>query len=198
MKEWMARLWKGWPMLALAALVVGASGSRSLPLAAAPGFGQGSLNLIDHRGHPVSERDLTGAPALVFFGYTSCPDVCPTAMARMAAVLERLDDIPAGRLRAIFVTLDPERDSPERLASFIDAFDPRIMGLSGTPSEVAAAARAFRVYHRRVAESGQDDYRIDHSAAIFLAGDGGGLRAAFGPEYEAEAIAVEIRRLLAS
>lgn len=198
MKDWKARLIKGWPVVALAVLGVGASGAGGLPLAAAPGFGQAPLNLVDHLGRRVSEIELTGAPALVFFGYTSCPDVCPTAMARMAAVLERLDDIPAGRLRAIFVTLDPERDTPERLASFIDAFDSRILGLGGTPSEVAAVAKGFRVYHRRVAESGRDDYRIDHSAGIFLAGEEGRLRAAFGPESEAEAIAVEIRRLLAS
>jgi protein SCO1/2 len=157
-----------------------------------PGF-----HLLDHLGRPLSHRDLRGNPTLVFFGYTACPDVCPTALARMAAVLDGFGNHPGGP-RAVFVTLDPERDSADRLAAYVSAFDSRILGVGGPREEVAAAAMTFRVYHRRVAASADGDYRIDHSAAIFLAGNDGRLRATFGPETEPEAIVAEIRRLVAS
>ncbi|HEX4182338.1 MAG TPA: SCO family protein, partial [Caulobacteraceae bacterium] len=113
-----------------------------------------------------SDKDLLGKPTVLFFGFTYCPDVCPTTLADMSAWLKALG--PDGdRLNVAYVTIDPERDTPERLKSYLTAFDPRIRGLTGTPQAVAQAAHDYNVYYQKVPLQG-GDYTMDHSTLIYL------------------------------
>jgi protein SCO1/2 len=126
----------------------------------------GPLPLVDHTGKRLETRDTEGRPKIVFFGFTHCPEVCPTTLAEISALLDRLGP-EAGRLGAYFVSVDPERDRPEVLAGYLSSFNPAIRGLTGTPEEVAAVARAYRVVHRKVPLDG-GGYTVDHSAVIYL------------------------------
>lgn len=154
---------------------------------------RGAFSLLTHGGKRVSERDFGGRHLLVFFGYGSCPDVCPSDLATMAAALEALGD--AGkRVQPLFVTLDPGRDTPPLLGAYVKHFHPRMVGLTGTAEEIAAAAEAYGVrYMRFVQANAGGRYTIDHSAAIYLVGPEGRFRAAFehgtGPREMATAIA---------
>jgi protein SCO1/2 len=139
------------------------------PVAAASGkvaFG-GPFTLVDHGGRPVTEQTFRGQYTLVFFGFTYCPDVCPTTLADVATVLERLGPL-AERVQPLFITVDPERDSPSVLASYVQTFHPRIVGLTGTPEQVHAAAKAYKVYYRKV-DDGRGGYLMEHTAVLFLA-----------------------------
>lgn len=137
----------------------------------------GSFALTDHNGRRVTQRDFRGRFVLVFFGYTSCPDVCPTDLQVIGAALKSLGE--AGRrVQPIFITLDPERDSPAVLARYVTHFHPRFLGLTGAPEAVALAAQAFGVVHvRAVTQDGR--YTIDHSAITYLLGPDARFRAAF-------------------
>jgi protein SCO1/2 len=126
----------------------------------------GAFRLVDQTGRPVSDRDLLGRPTVVFFGYTYCPDVCPTTLTDMTAWLKALGP-DADRLNMVYVTIDPERDTPARLKQYLTAFDPRIRGLTGSPAAIAQAARAFKVYYQKVPAEG-GDYSMDHSTLIYL------------------------------
>lgn len=126
----------------------------------------GPLALVDHTGRRLEARDTEGRPKIVFFGFTHCPEVCPTTLAEISALLDRLGP-DAGRLGAYFVSVDPERDRPEVLAGYLASFNPAIRGLTGTPEEVAAVARAYRAFHRKVPVEG-GGYTVDHSAVVYL------------------------------
>lgn len=155
----------------------------------------GPFSLTDHRGRAVTERDFAGRPAAVFFGFTHCPDVCPTTLGDMTALIEALGP-DADRLHWLFVSVDWERDTPEALAGYLEAFDPRIVGLSGTEAQVAQAARSFRVYYRRVPTEG-GGYTMDHSASVFLL-DAAGRFAGTLDSKESREVALEKVRMLAS
>jgi len=125
-----------------------------------------SFDLIDSKsGRLVSDRDFRGKWLLVFFGYTRCPDVCPTTLSEIADTLAKLGPL-AGLVQPLFITLDPKRDTQPVLADYTAAFDPRILALTGSPDQIAAAARGYGVYFA-TREAG-DDYSIDHSAAMYL------------------------------
>ena len=126
----------------------------------------GPLALVDHTGRRLDARDTEGRPKIVFFGFTHCPEVCPTTLAEISALLDRLGP-DVGRLGAYFVSVDPERDRPEVLAGYLASFNPAIRGLTGTPEEVAAVARAYRAFHRKVPVEG-GGYTVDHSAVVYL------------------------------
>ena len=126
----------------------------------------GPLALVDHTGRRLEARDTEGRPKIVFFGFTHCPEVCPTTLAEISALLDSLGP-DAGRLGAYFVSVDPERDRPEVLAGYLASFNPAIRGLTGTPEEVAAVARAYRAFHRKVPVEG-GGYTVDHSAVVYL------------------------------
>ena len=126
----------------------------------------GPFALVDHHGRSVSERDYLGKPTLVFFGFTSCPDICPTTLFELTKQLEELGP-DADRLNVVFITVDPERDTPQQLALYLASFDPRIIGLSGTRESISVAMRAYRVYARKVPLEG-GDYTMDHTAAIYM------------------------------
>lgn len=126
----------------------------------------GPFTLIGTDGQTVTEADFAGRPRAMFFGFTHCPDVCPTTLAEADAWLKALG--PAGEdLAIIFVSVDPERDTPELMKSYLSAFDPRLVGLTGTPEQIAAVTKAYRVYARKVELEG-GDYTMDHSAAVLL------------------------------
>lgn len=126
----------------------------------------GPFQLTDHRGRTVTERDFHGRPVAVFFGFTHCPDICPTTLGEFAAYMEALGP-DAERIHWLFVTVDPERDTAAHLAQYLALFDPRVVGLTGTEAQVAEAARQFRVFFRRVPLEG-GGYTMDHTASTFL------------------------------
>lgn len=124
------------------------------------------FNLVDTNGTLVTDRSLTGTPYALYFGFTRCPDVCPTSMFEFSEHLKALGPL-AQSFRIYFVTVDPERDTPELLAQYTGSFDPRIVGLTGSPQAIAEAATAFRAVYRKVpTQSG--DYTMDHTATVFL------------------------------
>ena len=126
----------------------------------------GPFQLVDQNGRPVSDRDLHGRPSLIFFGYTYCPEVCPTTLADMSRWLKTLG--PDGdKLQVFYLTVDPQRDTAKQLKQYLTAFDPRIRGLTGTPEQLARAAREYRVYYKRV-PLGNGDYEMDHSTTTYM------------------------------
>ena len=125
----------------------------------------GPFVLTDETGARFDLATRLGRPFAVFFGFTHCPDVCPTSMLDIATIL-RDANAPAD-FPVYFVTVDPERDTPDLLKQYTDTFDPRIIGLTGTPAEIAAVARAYRAFYRKVPTTG-DGYTMDHTASIYL------------------------------
>ncbi|GJD52338.1 hypothetical protein OPKNFCMD_5103 [Methylobacterium crusticola] len=126
----------------------------------------GPFTLVDQDGRTVTDRDFRGAPHLVFFGFTRCPDVCPTTLQQISDVLAALG--PRGRdVKALFVSVDPERDTPEALKAYLSSFDPRIVGLTGSPEAVAATVKAYRAYSRKVPLK-EGDYTMEHTALVYI------------------------------
>jgi cytochrome oxidase Cu insertion factor (SCO1/SenC/PrrC family) len=152
----------------------------------------GPFTLTDHTGRAVTERDFAGRFLLVYFGFTYCPDICPTELGIVAAALDVLEE-QGEQVTPIFITIDPERDTPEALADYVSRFHPRMVGLTGTEAQIAAAARAYRVFYARVQRPEMTQYLMDHSSFIYLVGPDGRVRALFRPETSPEAIAEAVR-----
>ena len=127
----------------------------------------GPFALTDQSGKRVTEKDFLGKYMLVFFGYTYCPDVCPTELQVMSAALDMIG-ARAERIQPVFVTVDPERDTPEVMKSYVENFGPRLTGLTGSAADIAAMAKVFRVYYARAGEKDSADYLMDHSSIIYL------------------------------
>jgi protein SCO1/2 len=137
----------------------------------------GPFSLVDQTGKPVTDKDFRGRYMLVFFGYTSCPDICPAGLQVMSAALDKLGH-RADDVVPIMITLDPDHDTPQKLASYVKSFSPRLIGLTGSDSEIAAAAKSYRVYYQKVPdEQDPKQYSIDHSAIFYLMGKDGKLLA---------------------
>ncbi|MEE7489845.1 SCO family protein [Methylobacterium oryzae] len=159
-------------LIASAALIaVVATGTGAIVLQQGSRFSHprrvgGPFTMADLDGRPVTEADLRGKPAVLFFGFTHCPDVCPTTLATLTAALGRMGR-DAERLNVVFVTLDPERDTPETLRAYLASFDPRIRGFVGTPEQVARMADAYHVAYKRVPTK-DGDYTMEHSATVAL------------------------------
>ncbi len=132
----------------------------------------GPFTLTDASGKRVSEKDFAGRKMLVFFGFTSCPDVCPGGLRVIAAALDKLG-AKADKVAPLFITLDAERDPPEKTDEYAKSISPRLIGLSGTADEVKAAAQAYRVYYKKVAGSEPGNYTFDHSSIIYLMDESG-------------------------
>ena len=133
----------------------------------------GPFNLVDHTGKRVSDTDYRGQYMLVFFGFTFCPDVCPTALQVTSAALEKLGP-KAARITPVFITVDPERDTPVQMKNYVGSFHPRLVGLSGTPEEIDSVAKAYRVYYKRVKdERSTAGYTMDHTSIVYLMGPDG-------------------------
>ena len=133
----------------------------------------GPFSLVNHRGERVTQETFKGKPTAYFFGFTHCPEVCPTTLFEMSQHLKDLGP-DADRLNVVFVTVDPERDTPELLKTYRESFDPRIVALTGTPEEMAAAAKAFRISYRKVPTEGVD-YTMEHTASVIVTDAGGGF-----------------------
>jgi len=172
-------------------LVTGqASSPVKLPVAAIGG----PFQLVDQDGRAVSDKDFRGKPFLVFFGFTHCPDVCPTTLFEVSEVMRRLGP-DADRTAALFITVDPERDTPEKLKDYLSSFDPHLRGITGAPDKVAAVAKEYRVYFKKVPTDGAD-YTMDHTAIVYLMGKDGHFIAPFSLRRTPEAAADDLRRYL--
>lgn len=126
------------------------------------------FSLIDHNGRLVTDEDFRGKWLIVFFGFTNCPDICPTTLNEIAEVMERLGD-KAPQVQPLFVSIDPERDGPEQMAEYVAAFDPRIVGLTGSAQQIEASARSFRVFYaKEVQENAPDGYLMAHTSVTYL------------------------------
>lgn len=149
---------------------------------AEPAIG-GPFRLTAHDGRILSSEDLAGSPFAVFFGFTHCPEVCPTTLSEISRVFDDLGDA-AGGLTVFFITVDPERDTPEVLRDYISSFSGHIIGLTGTLDEIAQVAKEYKVYYEKVPTS-DGGYTMNHSAAIYLMGSDGNLRdaASYGADY---------------
>lgn len=130
-------------------------------------FGK-SLALTDHNGVKRTLEDFRGKLVVLFFGYTHCPDVCPTTLADIAAAFKLMPPADAARVQVLFVSVDPERDTPEMLKQYVPYFHPTFLGLHGTPEEIAVAAKEFRIHYRKHVEPGASDYLVDHTAGSYV------------------------------
>ena len=165
------------------------AGGVQLPQGIALG---GPFSLQDHNGQRVTEGAFAGRLGLIYFGFTYCPDVCPTELGLMASALDLLGP-DASRVLPVLITIDPARDTPAALADYVSRFHPALIGLTGTEEEIATAARAFRVYYRKIQPPGASDYLMDHSSFIYLVGPDGKVRQLFRPNTPPETIAAAIR-----
>jgi protein SCO1 len=152
----------------------------------------GSLSLTDDAGAPFTQARLRGAPTLVFFGFTHCPDVCPTTLYTLSQLLRAA---PVAQLRVAFITVDPERDTPAALKRYLAAFGtgPQLIGLTGAAPAIAQAAEHFEVTYNRVALPG-GDYTMDHSAVLFLLDAAGHMVAVFTPPFDTAALRQDLQR----
>jgi protein SCO1/2 len=157
----------------------------------------GPFTLIGHDGKPVTDQAFRGKYMLVFFGFTHCPDICPAELQVMSAALDELGP-KANDVIPIFITLDPERDTPQVVTDYVRNFGQRFVGLTGSPEQVAAAAKAYRVTYSKFQEEGAkpDDYTIDHVALVYLMGKDGEYLANFAYGTPAAKMAEALRRYL--
>jgi len=153
------------------------------------------FSLTDFNGKPRTLADYKGKVAIVFFGYTQCPDVCPTTMAEMASVMQKLGP-QADQVQVLFITLDPERDTPQLLASYVPAFDKRFMGLYGSLEQTAKTAKDFKVFYSKVPGSAPGSYTIDHMAGSYVFDKDGKLRLFIRHGGTADSIVHDVRQLL--
>ena len=158
----------------------------------------GPFTLTDHNGKRVTDKDFRGKFMVVFFGFTNCPDVCPTALQVMAAALDKLG-ANAERVTPVFISIDPEHDKPAQLASYVASFHPRLVGLTGSQAEIDAVAKAYRVYVKKVPDpKSTAGYTMDHSSIIYVMGPDGSYRAHFthatSPDAMAERLAAIIQK----
>jgi protein SCO1 len=156
----------------------------------------GPFTLTAADGTTATDQTYRGKWLLVYFGYTFCPDTCPTALNEIAGVLERLGP-DAAKLQPLFITVDPERDTPEVMGKYVDSFDPRIVGLTGSPQQIADTAKEYGVYYTPH-KSGKDDgdYLIEHSSYIYIMDPRGIFVKAFDPDTPADRIAESLHDLL--
>ena len=190
--------------IAIGALWVGAAGIFSACSPKGPKF-QGvdltgaeygrDLPLTDQFGKERSIKDFAGKVVVVFFGYTQCPDVCPTSMSELAEVKRSLG-ADGDKLQGIFVTVDPERDTPEMLKGYMASFDPSFIALRGTPEQLVAVAKDFKIYFKRVDGQTPTSYTMDHSAGSYVYDTKGSLRVYHRYGAGAQSLAADVRALL--
>lgn len=188
-------------MLVLAMLLAGAAQAQTIPAYGSDEDESTTVRtrylLIGPDGGAVTDQDFHGRFQLITFGYTYCPDICPTTLLEIAEVLRLLGDNASG-LQAIFVTVDPERDSAKALAVYTAFFDPRILGLGGSPALIQRAARNFRVRYEKAPDTtgASESYAVDHSAGLYLVGKDGGFIKKFPYGTAPAQIASEIQSLM--
>jgi len=177
--------------LAAIAIVIWPRGGE---MAVSPSSIGGSFRLTDQNGRTVTDADFKGKPFLVFFGFTHCPDVCPTALFDMSEAFRRLGP-DAEKMSAVFITVDPERDSPEKLKDYLQSFHPRISALTGTQAEIDAVTKAYKAYAKKVPLDG-GEYTMDHTAIVYLMDREGRFVAPFNLKRPADEAAKDLQRYL--
>jgi protein SCO1 len=189
-----------WVAVGVAGLAFGAllfqlaAGPQTQPLGAGEPLG-GPFALVDQNGEPVTEAILRERPTAMMFGFTFCPDVCPATLMEMAAWKEALG-AAAEELGLVFVTVDPERDTPEVLRDYVGAFSPDIVAITGPPGDVAAMLDSYHVYRRKVPQEG--GYTMDHTASVFLLDEAGRLAGTIGHGEDRDTALAKLRRLVGS
>ena len=182
-------------LMAFAAVCIATASTTPVHAQARGSLGP-SFELTDHTGKPFSSAALAGQPYAIFFGFTHCPDVCPTTLLEMSNDLRALG-ADADRLRIVFVTVDPEQDTPEQLRQYLASFDPRIVGLTGSEAQVAAVAKGWNAFHNKIPEA-DGTYTIVHSAYVYLMDRSNHLAGTMGfQESEGEQVA-KLRGLIGS
>jgi len=154
----------------------------------------GPFALTDQDGKPITDADLRGKPFLVFFGFTHCPDICPTTLFEVSEVMRKLGK-DADRTEALFITVDPERDTPAVMKDYLSSFDPHLRGVTGSPDAIAAAAKEYRVYYKKV-PTDNGDYTMDHTALVYLMDKSGHFVAPFNLKRTPEDAAADLKKYL--
>src|SRR5215216_1071035 len=190
-------------LLALGAFVAGlvlfstvvfiVTGRSPAPIAMPSAVG-GPFNLVDQNSKPITDKDLNGHPFLVFFGFTHCPDVCPTTLFDVSEIFRALGP-QAKDVRALFITVDPERDTPAVLKDYLSSFDPRVIGVTGDSEAIAAVEKAYRVYAKKVPTDG-GGYTMDHTAIVYLMGKDGRFVTPFNMKRRPNEAAEDLKRYL--
>jgi protein SCO1/2 len=160
-----------------------------------PGIG-GPFTLTDQNGKTVTSESLKGKPTLIYFGYTFCPDVCPTSLLLMETAIEKLGPDAPKKVNLVFITIDPERDTRELIKGYVENFGPTFIGLTGTPEQIAQVTRTYRVYFQKVPGKDGSPYLMDHSSIVYLLDRNGRFVTHFTHEAKAETIATAVQRLL--
>jgi protein SCO1/2 len=156
----------------------------------------GAFTLTDNTGKRVTDQNFHGKYTLVFFGFTSCPDICPAGLQLIAGALQKLGT-KAQLITPIFISVDPQRDTPEKLAAYVKNFDPRLVGLTGTPEEIAAVAKAYKVYYAKVpSKERPDDYTMDHTSIIYVMDPKGEFVTHFTPSTSVDDMAAKLDKIV--
>ncbi|HET6157851.1 MAG TPA: SCO family protein [Dongiaceae bacterium] len=155
----------------------------------------GPFELTDQNGNQVTDQTFKGKLMLIYFGFTFCPDACPTALGVMSSALDKLD-VAADRVVPILITIDPDRDKPAVLKDYVSNFHPRMVGLTGTPEQIAKVAKSYRIFYQKAPGASPDEYVMDHTTLIYLMDGDGKYITHFGPDATPDQISDEIRKHL--
>lgn len=188
-----------WALIAVAGLAVlgtyliRRAATADITTSYADAFG-GAFDLIDQNGRTVSDQTLRGRPYAIFFGFTRCPDVCPTTLSRMAALRKQLG-ADGDKFEIVFVSVDPKYDKPKDIGQYLDLFGTPIVGLTGSDAQIARAVKAFHVYYQKVPVPG-GDYTIDHTASVFLMDRAGKFVTTIAHGEEQKVALEKLRRII--
>src|SRR5512132_95052 len=155
----------------------------------------GPFTLVDENGKTVTDQDFRGKWLLVYFGYTYCPDVCPTSLARNSEVVDLLGD-KGKQVLPVLITVDPQRDTPQKLKDYVHSFHPQMVGLSGTPEQIAQVAREYRVFYMKPPQADDTNYLVDHSSLSYLIGPDGRFVQHFTQQVSPQKVADQLKKLL--
>jgi len=180
-------------LVLFSAIVFIVTGRSPAPITMSSAVG-GPFKLVDQNSQPITEQDLIGHPYLVFFGFTHCPDVCPTTLFEVSEILRKLGP-DAKNVRALFITVDPERDTPAVLKDYMSSFDPRVIGATGDSAAIMSVEKTFRVYAKKVPLDG-GGYTMDHTAIVYLMDKAGRFVAPFNMKRRPEEAAADLKRYL--
>ena len=180
-------------LVLFSAIVFIVTGRSPAPITMPSAVG-GPFKLVDQNSQPITEQDLIGHPYLVFFGFTHCPDVCPTTLFEVSEILRKLGP-DAKNVRALFITVDPERDTPAVLKDYMSSFDPRVIGATGDSAAIMSVEKAFRVYAKKVPLDG-GGYTMDHTAIVYLMDKTGRFVAPFNMKRRPDEAAADLKRYL--
>jgi protein SCO1/2 len=157
----------------------------------------GDFSLLSHKGHPVDTKQFRGNYMMIYFGYSFCPDICPTALENMSEAMMKLADLGT-KIQPIFVTVDPDRDTVQQLETYMQSFHPRFLALTGTKESLDKAIKSYRVYAQKVEDEGASDYLVDHSSIVYIMGPDGKYVTHFSHQTPGEEMAFKLREIIKS